>query len=113
MDSENLRARKALRGNLAPPTFNPMLLEWKLKPREGRWPAQGEQAMAHRLSRVREWSSTCPVQPPLAPTHRLKAGSAWPLSGAWPGRERVVAAFMGTLPPLKAPVPGLEGSGLA
>lgn len=42
IDSEDLTVRKALRGNLAPPTFDPLLLLWKLRPREGRWPAQGE-----------------------------------------------------------------------
>lgn len=42
IDSEDFTARKALRGNVAPPTFDPLLLVWKLRPREGRWPAQGE-----------------------------------------------------------------------
>lgn len=42
INSEKFSARKDLRGNLAQPTFCPMLLMWRLRPRERRWPAHDE-----------------------------------------------------------------------
>lgn len=64
IDSEKFSAKKDLRGNLAQPTFFPMLLMWRLRPRERRWSAHNEWATTHRLSRVSGWSSPCPTQSP-------------------------------------------------
>lgn len=45
MQIEKIRARKTLRENLAQSALYPILLMWKLRPRKGGWPTQGEQAM--------------------------------------------------------------------